>query len=125
MTIMLLHADDAMAILSAFNSPEIEVVGITTIFGNVYTETATQNAFILLHLSGQEQVRWIIAQDPGMQAFSIGALSICPGIFMQVPVAEGSHVSFNGTRKDWVADFVHGKNGFGDVPCPQVQVRIS
>ena len=40
----------------------------------------------------------------------------------QIPVAEGAHDSFNGTKKEWVADFVHGKNGFGDTPCPPVQV---
>ncbi|KAK9847787.1 hypothetical protein WJX84_001186 [Apatococcus fuscideae] len=27
--------DDAMAILAAFNSPEVEIIGLTTIFGNV------------------------------------------------------------------------------------------
>ena len=42
-----LFADDALAICVALNSPEIEVVGLTTIFGNVYTTLATRNA---LHL---------------------------------------------------------------------------
>ena len=40
-------ADDAMAILLAFQSPEVEIIGLTTIFGNVPTTLATQNA---LHL---------------------------------------------------------------------------
>lgn len=40
-------ADDAMAIFLALQSPEVEVIGITTIFGNVYTTLATKNA---LHL---------------------------------------------------------------------------
>ena len=39
--------DDAMAILVALRSPEIEVIGLTTIYGNVYTTLATRNA---LHL---------------------------------------------------------------------------
>ncbi len=46
-----------MAILAAFNSPEVEVLGLTTIFGNVRTPMATQNAFILLKLAQQQQVR--------------------------------------------------------------------
>ncbi|XP_022874929.1 probable uridine nucleosidase 2 isoform X5 [Olea europaea var. sylvestris] len=39
--------DDAMAIFLALKSPEVEVIGLTTIFGNVYTTLATRNA---LHL---------------------------------------------------------------------------
>ena len=50
------HADDALAILAAFNSPEVEVVGMTTIYGNVPTSKATQNAVRLRELAGQEQV---------------------------------------------------------------------
>lgn len=49
-------ADDALAILAAFNSPEVEVVGMTTIYGNVPTSKATQNAVRLRELAGQEQV---------------------------------------------------------------------
>lgn len=49
-------ADDAMAILTAMNSEEVEVIGLTTIFGNVYTGTATKNAFKLLEMAGRNQV---------------------------------------------------------------------
>ncbi|KAE8776588.1 Protein argonaute 1C [Hordeum vulgare] len=44
--------DDAMAIFVALRSPELEVVGLTTIFGNVYTALATRNA---LHLVESHQ----------------------------------------------------------------------
>jgi inosine-uridine nucleoside N-ribohydrolase len=78
--------DDAMAILFALHSPELEVVGLTTIFGNVYTETATMNALRLVELAGMAHV----------------------------PVAHGAsrplHVPLTG-----VADFVHGANGLGDI----------
>jgi hypothetical protein len=40
-------ADDAMAIFVALRSPELEVIGLTTTFGNVHTALATHNA---LHL---------------------------------------------------------------------------
>jgi inosine-uridine nucleoside N-ribohydrolase len=40
-------ADDAMAIFVALRSPELEVLGLTTTFGNVHTALATRNA---LHL---------------------------------------------------------------------------
>jgi inosine-uridine nucleoside N-ribohydrolase len=39
-----------MAIFVALRSPELEVIGLTTIFGNVYTSLATRNA---LHLVSQ------------------------------------------------------------------------
>ena len=52
----LLNADDAMAILTAMNSEEVDIIGLTTIFGNVYTDTATKNAFKLLEVAGKSQV---------------------------------------------------------------------
>ena len=39
--------DDAMAIHMAFADPRLEVVGLTTIFGNVNVEQATRNALWL------------------------------------------------------------------------------
>ena len=39
-----------MAIFVALKSPELEVLALTTIFGNVYTTLATRNA---LHLVSQ------------------------------------------------------------------------
>lgn len=31
-----------------------------------------------------------------------------------VPVVEGAHTSLKGVTKERIADFVHGKDGFGD-----------
>ncbi len=39
--------DDAMAIHYAFADPRIKVLGLTSVFGNVYTEQATRNALFL------------------------------------------------------------------------------
>ena len=81
--------DDAMAIVLAFRSPELEVLGLTTIFGNVETELATANALRLVEMMGRS-----------------------------VPVAEGA-------VKPWFMkklpppDFVHGKDGFGNVNLPR------
>lgn len=79
--------DDAMAILFALASPELEVVGLTTIFGNVHTEQATQNALRLLEFAGRSDI----------------------------PVAHGAEAPLCG-ELDGVADYVHGANGLGDVP---------
>ena len=37
-----------MAILMAFQSPELDILGLTTVFGNVNTEDATHNALLLV-----------------------------------------------------------------------------
>jgi inosine-uridine nucleoside N-ribohydrolase len=58
--------DDAMAIFVALNSPEVDVIGLTTIFGNVYTTLATRNALHLLEVAGRTDI----------------------------PVAEGTHKTF-------------------------------
>jgi purine nucleosidase len=79
--------DDAMAILFALASPEIDVVGLTTIFGNVHTPQATQNALRLLEFAGRRDI----------------------------PVAHGTELPLYGDL-DGVADFVHGINGLGDIP---------
>ena len=34
--------DDAMAILAAFHSPELEVLGLTAVFGNADVDTCPQ-----------------------------------------------------------------------------------
>ena len=39
--------DDAMAIHYAFAHPGLEVLGLTTIFGNVFVPQATRNALLL------------------------------------------------------------------------------
>lgn len=49
-------ADDAMAIFLALQSPEVEVIGLTTIYGNVYTTLATRNA---LHLVSVLEFFWL------------------------------------------------------------------
>lgn len=47
-------------------------------------------------------------------------------LMLQVPVAEGSHVTFIGLPKTWVADFVHGSDGFGNMASnPPIQVGLS
>ncbi|CAD7702848.1 unnamed protein product [Ostreobium quekettii] len=83
--------DDAMAIFAAFNSPEVDVIGLTTLFGNVKTSLATENALRLRELAGREDV----------------------------PVIEGSSSTFAGVPNKRVADFVHGQDGFGNTHQPR------
>lgn len=80
--------DDAMAIHQAFADPRLDVVGLTTIFGNVTAIQATRNA---LHLAE-------MADHP-------------------VPVAGGAPVPLRRAPEP-PADFVHGPEGFGSLPAP-------
>ncbi|GKU98348.1 hypothetical protein SLEP1_g11363 [Rubroshorea leprosula] len=86
--------DDSMAILMAFQTPEVEIIGLTTIFGNVTTEDATRNALLLCEITG------------------------CP----DVPVAEGSPEPLKGGRPR-VADFVHGSDGLGNIFLPTPKAK--
>uniref|UniRef100_A0A803L1T7 Inosine/uridine-preferring nucleoside hydrolase domain-containing protein n=1 Tax=Chenopodium quinoa TaxID=63459 RepID=A0A803L1T7_CHEQI len=82
--------DDAMAIFVALQSPEVEVIGLTTIYGNVYTTLATRNALHLLEVAGRTDI----------------------------PVAEGSHFTITNGTKLRIADFVHGADGLGNQNFP-------
>lgn len=48
--------DDAMALLFALKSPEIEVIGLTTIFGNSNVDATTRNALNLLDFAGRPDI---------------------------------------------------------------------
>lgn len=88
--------DDAMAILFALKSPELEVVGLTTIFGNVYTDLATQNALRLVEFAGRPDI----------------------------PVAHGANLPLI-VPLEGVADFVHGSDGLGNTnPAPPTSEAI-
>ncbi len=76
--------DDAMAILMALASPELEVLALTTIFGNAATDRTTRNALTILETAGRTDI-----------PVSAGAVD---------PIA----VPFKGP-----VPFVHGENGLG------------
>jgi len=84
--------DDAMAILLALASPELDVIGLTTIYGNVYTPQATQNALRLVEFAGRPDI----------------------------PVAHGAELPLL-LPLDSVADFVHGDDGLGNIAMPPPQ----
>ena len=82
--------DDAMAIFFALCSPELDVIGLTTVFGNVETGLATTNALRLLDIAGRKDI----------------------------PVAEGAKDPL--TRDfEGPAPFVHGSDGQGDTLLPK------
>ncbi len=48
--------DDAMALFLALRSPEITVLGLTTVFGNSTVEATTRNALNLLHVAERTDI---------------------------------------------------------------------
>jgi purine nucleosidase len=83
--------DDAMALLFLHRHLQIDLLGITTVFGNASVETTTRNALFLKR-------EWNIP----------------------CPVAKGASVTFDPSRKehDWPT-WVHGVNGLGDIDVPE------
>ncbi|MGO4439928.1 nucleoside hydrolase [Rhizobium sp. RAF56] len=84
--------DDAMALLFLHRHPLIDLLGITTVFGNASVETTTRNALFLKREWG-----------------------------IPCPVARGAGVTFDPSRQErpWPT-FVHGDNGLGGIDVPEV-----
>ena len=55
--------DDAIALLLALASPEVEVLGITTTYGNQTLEKTTANALRILELAGRSDVQVAAGAD--------------------------------------------------------------
>lgn len=86
--------DDAMAIFMAFQSPELEVIGLTTIFGNGPIPLVTRNALYLCEVAG----------------------------LTSMPIAEGCSEPLKGGAPR-VADFAHGSDGLGNTFPPEPKMR--
>jgi len=80
--------DDALAILLALNSPELDVKALTVVAGNVVVEQGVENALKLVSLAGR----------------------------CDVQVARGA--SHPLVQKLVTAEFFHGANGLGNVELP-------
>ena len=55
--------DDSLALILALNSPELEIVGITTVSGNVKAEQGAKNALKVLKLMNIEDIPVYIGED--------------------------------------------------------------
>ncbi len=87
--------DDAMAIFTAMAHPDIELLGLTTVFGNVSAELALQNGLRLTEMAG-----------------------------VSIPVCKGCTVPRN-ERVLSYPDFVHGTDGFGNLNLPAPSGKAS
>jgi purine nucleosidase len=85
--------DDAFALLLALSSPELEVLAVTAVAGNVPLDVTLPNALRLVEIAGRPQV----------------------------PVARGAASPL--TRKLVDAAYAHGNNGLAGVEFPPPQLR--
>ncbi|NMC30304.1 MAG: nucleoside hydrolase [Pelolinea sp.] len=81
--------DDSIAISVALRSPELEVVGLTSVFGNATNEITAQNALRLVELEGHGNI----------------------------PVARGCDVPLV-VELESIASEVHGNDGLGNTHLP-------
>ncbi len=87
--------DDALAIILAINSPEIELMGITTTYGNVEIEKAVRNTFRVLNFLDR----------------------------LDVPVYRGAYKPI--IEEPHPIEAIHGSDGLGDVDIPAVDAELA
>jgi inosine-uridine nucleoside N-ribohydrolase len=85
--------DDAIALLLALASPELEVLGVTTVAGNQTLEKTTVNALKILEFAGRTEI----------------------------PVAAGAPRPL--VREPYVAAYVHGETGMDGPELPDPETR--
>jgi inosine-uridine nucleoside N-ribohydrolase len=68
--------DDAMALLLALASPEVELIGVTTVAGNQTLEKTTANALRVLELAGREDVPVAAGADRPLLREAVVAASV-------------------------------------------------
>lgn len=85
--------DDAIAIMLALASPELEIMGITTVSGNIEANACTENTFQVLKLMGREDI----------------------------PVYQGAEVPL--AREFHDATDTHGLDGLGETNLPATGLK--
>jgi inosine-uridine nucleoside N-ribohydrolase len=85
--------DDAIAILLALGSPELELIGVTTVAGNQTLDKTTRNALATLEVAGRSDV----------------------------PVAAGAEKPLQ--RELRTAAHVHGESGLDEPELPELSAR--
>src|SRR5215510_11337853 len=86
--------DDAVAILLALASPEVELLGITTVAGNVPLALTSRNARMICELAGRRDIKVFAGADGPLE------------------------------RKLVTAEYIHGKTGLDgpQLPAPTMEL---
>jgi purine nucleosidase len=87
--------DDAMALLLLARHPDVELIGVTSVFGNHTVDVTTRNALYLKQLFG-----------------------------FKAPVARGAASGIGMPRVGPPPTHVHGDNGLGGIPIPEITATL-
>ena len=87
--------DDALAIAYALGSPEVDLIAITWTYGNVLVEQGVRNALAVTELLGHPEVEVVAGPGHALEKDSFEVMEI--------------------------SQFIHGRNGIGDVEIPDAQ----
>ncbi|MEK5400150.1 nucleoside hydrolase [Paenibacillus sp. FSL K6-2859] len=85
--------DDGMALAYAIGNPEIELIGVTGIYGNVYTEVGVQNVLNILNMCNAQEIPVFAGENHAM----------CKDVFNRLEVSAR----------------IHGANGVGQIHMEQ------
>lgn len=85
--------DDSLALTLALASPEVELIGVTAVFGNVARDTSARNSLAVMHLLGRDDVPVYRGRDR----------------------ARTADAAYAATQEVKV---IHGSNGIGEVEIP-------
>ena len=97
-----LAVDDAYALVLALLSKELDIIGITTVFGNIEVEQASQNVLYVLELLERTEI----------PVFTGSAKAIIP----KLDIDTG-----NPLPMEFPGRLVHGPKGFGNFEIPRTQ----
>lgn len=90
--------DDALALAYTLGSPELELIGITTTYGNVLVEDGARNDLALLEAFGHPEVPVYLGEPHALAKDGFEVLEI--------------------------SAFIHGQNGVGEVQLPQAAASV-
>ena len=90
--------DDALALAYALGSPELELIGVTATYGNVLVDTGVRNDLALLELFGASEVPVFAGEPHALAKDNFEVLEI--------------------------SEFIHGRNGIGEVEVPDAQRAV-
>jgi purine nucleosidase len=85
--------DDSLALAYALANPDIKLLGVTGIYGNVTTSQGVQNALDMLHLFGEDAIPVFLGEDHAMDK--------------------------EGFDRHEVVARIHGENGVGQITLPR------
>jgi inosine-uridine nucleoside N-ribohydrolase len=118
--------DDAIALLLALGSPEVELRGVTTVAGNQTIEKTTANAIRVLELAGREEVEVAagagrpLVREPFVAAYVHGETGLDGS---ELPPARGEPVGQHAV--DFLAERVGGITLIATGPLTNVALLLA